>query len=48
MGPGAAAPLGIPGITQPYQLLKYRALSRCGMVLKEVLTSSGDGCSQNQ
>lgn len=46
MGPGAAAPLGIPGITQPYQLLKYSAISRCGMVLKQVLTSSGDGSSK--
>ena len=34
VGPGAAVGLGMPGLTQPYQLLKYSAISRCGMVLK--------------
>ena len=31
---GAAALVGMHGFTQPFQLLKYSAISRCGMVLK--------------
>lgn len=42
VGPGAAVGLGMPGMTQPYQLLKYSAISRCGMVLKQIMTTSGD------
>lgn len=45
VGPGAAVGMGMPGLTQPYQLLKYSAISRCGMVLKQIMTTSGD---QNQ
>lgn len=41
-GQGAAVGVGVPGIMQPFQLLKYSAISRCGMVLKQVITSSGD------
>jgi hypothetical protein len=26
--------------------LKYSAISRCGMVLKQIMTSSGDGSNQ--
>jgi hypothetical protein len=32
--PGAAVGVGLPGVIQPFQLLKYSAISRCGMVLK--------------
>lgn len=48
VGPGAAVGLGMPGLTQPYQLLKYSAISRCGMVLKQIMTTSGDAGSKNQ
>lgn len=31
-----ATPTVIPGITHPFQLLKYSAISRCGMVQKQI------------
>ena len=47
-GSGAAVGVGIPGIMQPFQLLKYSAISRCGMVLKQIITSSGDKGTKQQ
>ena len=32
--PAVGISSGVLGVTQPYQLLKYSAISRCGMVLK--------------